>query len=86
MLHETVTEADRYTSQTAVELADDGHGLINQSMYAINRDTASQVSTLAPAQGGRSIVEIVNKRLQTIKPYEEAIIMLRKLPQLQSPS
>ena len=63
MLHETETEADRYTSQIAVECADDGHELINQSVYAINRDTASQVSTLAPAQGGRSIVEIVNKRL-----------------------
>jgi DNA mismatch repair ATPase MutL len=82
MLHETEAEADKYRSQIAFECADDGPGLINQSVYAINQDTASQVSTLAPAQGGRSIVDIVNKRLQTIKPYEDAIIMLRKIPQL----
>lgn len=75
-------EANRDMSQIAFELVDQDHGLINQSVVVSRRDTANENSTLAPTQRADSIVDIVKKRLQTIKPYENAIKMLRKMPQL----
>ena len=35
---------------------------------------------------GDSIVDVVKKRLSTVNPYENAIKMFRKMPQLTSPS
>lgn len=77
MTVETEPNIDRGTEKINVDWLDQNDkefGLINQSMM---RDTSTMIKDRS-----ESIVDIVKKRLETIKPYETAIKMLRKMPQL----